>query len=172
MKTRILLITALALAAALTGCKTSEKNYREAYERTIARDNERADFDETVYGRYRRAVKSTPTVTESGDTLDVRSTFVTVTPDGGGIAENLKKYCVVAAEFKQLFNARSVQRRLVDGGVPGAFIVQTREPFYYVVAGSYSDFAEAEALLQKMKTASPLPLKPPSPYILTPSQIR
>lgn len=172
MRIRNLLVVCLAAAAALTGCKTSEKNYREAYERTIARDNERADFDDTVYGRYRRDVKTTPTVTASGDTLDVRSTYVTVTPDGGGIPENLKRYCVVAAEFKQLFNARSVRQRFVDGGVPGAFIVQTREPFYYVVAGSYSDFAEAEALLQKLKTTAPLPLKPPSPYILSPSQIR
>lgn len=172
MKNKAILIFCLLMGLAFTGCKTTEKNYRDAYEKALNSNENRADFDDTIYGRYRRAVRTNDAVTATGDTVSIQSTYVTVTPDGGGIAENLKKYCVVAAEFKQLFNARSVQQRLTDGGIPGAFIVQTREPFYYVLAGSFATLNEALALQEQLRKSSPLPLKAPAPYILSPSQIR
>lgn len=164
MKKIIFLISVCILV--LSGCRTTEKNYREAYERTLARDSSRTDFDETVYGRYRRDIREVPVFTES-DTVNSRLVKVEITPDGGAIPENLKQYCVVVAGFKQLFNARSMRERLVDAGVPGAFVVQTREPFYYVVAGSFSAFPDAIALLRRMEQKPPFRL-PEKPYLLTP----
>lgn len=158
-------------AGLLWGCKPSEKNYKEAYERTMARDSVRTEFNETVYGRFRRDVKEYRTVS-NGDTADVRSTRVWVVPDEGTPNELMKKYCVVVGEFKQLLNARSMRDRFKDGGYPGAFIVQTPEPYYYVIAVSDRDLPIALSTIDKLKKESPLPLKSPTPYILVPSTLR
>lgn len=166
---KILMIAALGMtvASALQSCKTTEKNYREAYERTMARDSDRTEFESTVYGRYRRQVSDVP-MEYGGDTVTARRTMVSVTKDGGGLRENLKKYCVVAGEFKQLFNAQSMRNRLVDNGYPGAFLVQTREPYYYVLAGSFADMKAAMELKAKLTDTPPFKLKAPAPYILLP----
>lgn len=163
---QILILLSASMLLVMFGCKTTEKNYREAYERTLARDSSRTDFDETVYGQYRRDIREIPVFTES-DTVNSRLVKVTVTEGGGAIPEDLKQYCVIAAEFKQLFNARSMRERLVEAGIPGAFVIQTKEPFYYVVAGSYAALPDALALLRRMEKNPPFRL-PAKPYLLTP----
>lgn len=154
------------MSGVLVSCKTSEKNYRQAYERTMARDSARTSFDETIYGRYRRQAR-TENVKVGDDTVSMQRITVYVNREGGAVRENLKRYCVVAASFKQLFNARSVRQRLVDNGYPGAFIVQTKEPYYYVVALSTTDLAQAREALGKLTTQPPFPLK--EPFILRPT---
>ena len=157
----------LALVA-MTACKTNENNYREAYERTMARDSARTDFDETIYGRYRREARNTVLTDDSGDTAKVTVMRVYVTADGGGIRESLKKYNVVVAGFKQLLNANSMRQRFQDGGYPGAFVVETPEPYYYVVAQSFIDLAPAKAACAKLRESTPVTLRAPYPYILVP----
>lgn len=157
--------------ASLWGCKPSEKNYRAAYETAIAaRDTDANDADETVYTRIRRQMK-TGTAVVGGDTLAVNTQFVAVTPDGGGINENLKRFCVVVGQFKQVFTAKNMRERLVDNGYPGAFVVQTREPYYFVLAGAYPTLPDAAALLNRVRSDSTLTLRPPLPFILQPSQL-
>ncbi|MDO5395839.1 MAG: SPOR domain-containing protein [Bacteroidales bacterium] len=165
----ILVSGVIMLTMAAVSCKPSEKNYRAAYERTMARDSARTEFNETVYGRYRRQVREIPVFTES-DTVKVRTTHVVVSE--GVPREAMKRYCVVIAEFKQLLNARSIRQRFIDGGYPSAFIVETPEPYYYVVAGAYNELPEAMGLCDSLRRNSPVPLKAPAPYLLKPSQIR
>lgn len=171
----LIILTAVAATLAtgfLSSCKTSEKNYRTAYEKAInSGDSMRTAFDETIYGRHRREVRNL-TVVAAGDTLQARSIFVLITPESGITKENLKRYCVVAAEFKQLFNARSVRDRLRENGYPGAFIVHTKEPYYYVLAGSYAMPQQALETLNKLKNTPPFPLKAPSPFLFIPQQLK
>lgn len=155
----------------LAGCKTTEKNYREAYEKAITADTTRTPFEETIYGAQRRAVRNGK-IAIDGDTIPMQMIAVSVTADGGGIPEMLKNYCVVAASFKQLFNAWSVRDRLVDGGYPGAFIVQTTEPYYYVLALSTDTATAAVAALRKLQATPPFPLRAPAPFLMLPRRTR
>lgn len=170
---RALIKYALALGAVglfcLTACKTTEANYRSAYERAVAGRGD--DTDSTIYTKIRR--EFTPgAMTYDGRTFPTGSQFVAVTEGGGGISESIKRYCVVAGQFKQIFNAKSMRERLTDNGYPGAFVVQTREPYYFVVAGSSHDIEPAIEIFDKLQADTALHLREPAPFILIPSQIR
>ncbi len=161
------IIALFALMA--TGCKTTEENYRAAYERTV---QGRAEVeDSTIYGGMRQRA-ATQEISLGEETAPMKTTWVRVTDDGGGVAENIKRYCVVAGEFKQAFTARSMRERLCDNGFPGAFVVQDGEPFYYVVAAAYSDLEPAMQLIKQLRTSPPFPLREGMPLILRPAQIR
>lgn len=165
----ILFVAAVAL---LPACKSSEKNYREAYERAMAgRDGTDSGLDSTIYGKMRRDFSLNRMVV-NGDTVDVKSQHVRVTADGGGIAESLHRYSVVAAQFKQIFTAKAMRQRLFEAGYPAAFIVETAEPYYYVVTGSYDDVAEAVKAMHRLAADDAFTLKPPLPYILERPQRR
>ena len=167
----IILLTALAFTILIPSCKPSEKNYRKAYERTMAaRDSSDTDFDETIYGRYRKQLVSTPVIV-GNDTLDARTQNISVTPDGGGINESIKPYMVVIGGFKQLFNARSLRERLLDLGYPGAFLVQTAEPYYFVVAKACTTPEEAIATIKVLKANPPIPMRNGFPWVLQPARL-
>lgn len=167
MKNALVLAGCMLLAGiALTGCKTSEENYRKAYERATAKnDRNVTEFENTIYNRYRGQVRDVA-VDLDGRTVNTKVIRVKVTPDGGGIREWLKKYSVVVGEFKQLFNARSMQTRFVDAGYPRAFLVENGEPYYYIVIDSSNDLAAMEVLADSLRQSSPIPLKDDFPYIL------
>ncbi len=157
----------VALSVACVGCKTSEKNYREAYQKAVA-DNDRGvtDFDNTIYSRYRNQTRDAEAALPDGSKVAVRIARVKVTPDGGGIPEWYKGYSVVVGEFKQLFNARSLQKRFVDAGFPRTFLLENAEPYYYIVIDSSNNLAQMSALADSLRSASPVPLKDGFPYIL------
>ncbi len=100
------------------------------------------------------------------DTVDVKVQHVKVTPDGGGINESLMRYNVVAGQFKQLFTAKSMRERLFEAGYPASFVVQTSEPYYYVISSSHNDAAAAVEALHRLEADRPVGMKPPVPYIL------
>ncbi len=149
----------------VTGCKTTEANYREAYEKTVAARQEQDSLDATIYGRERRMQQSRVINTPSGD-VQVRVQLVRVTKDGGGIPQNLRRYNVVVGQFKQLFNAKSLRERLVDMGYSSTFVVETGEPYYYIVLASFNDAADAQKSLDAFSKDAPIPMKAPLPFIL------
>lgn len=166
-KTYFVIILALTGAVAtLTGCKPNEKNYREAYEKAIAKnDRNVTEFENTIYSRYRRQV--TMSTVQSGDSVVPTKVIpVRITPDGGGIREWLKKYSVVVGEFKQQFNANSMRKRFVDAGYARTFLVENGEPYYYVVVDSSNDIEPIVTITDSLKITSPVSLKDGFPYIL------
>lgn len=170
---RALFKCALALGVAgligLAACKPTEANYRAAYERTVAGRSD--DPDSTIYTQIRREFVP-GTLTYAGRAFPTGSQFVAVTEGGGGISESIKRYCVVAGQFKQIFNAKSMRERLTEGGYPGAFVMQTREPYYFVVAGSSHDIEPAIEIFDKLQADTALRLREPAPFILLPAQIK
>lgn len=165
---RLLYIAAiLCLSATITtGCRTNESNYRRAYERAIEGRENAVDFDSTVYGAVRRQMKSRSYTLADGTSVPVNGQHVRITEGGGGSPENLHRYNVVVGRFKQLFNARSLRNRLVDGGLaPGAFVVETGEPYYYIVASSHRTLAEAAEALARLPEGIP-GMSDPLPFIL------
>ena len=162
-----LVIIAVAVAALATGCRTSEANYRSAYEKAVAGRDSLTALENTIYGRHRRAVGQSVAVA-GADTVDLISARVRVTEGGGGIRENLKPYNVVVGQFKQLVNARSMRERLVDGGYPSAFVVETAEPFYYIVLESFAERDAAVHAAAKVAADShfPIAMREPMPLVL------
>jgi len=166
---RLILSTILAVLT-LTGCKTTEANYRAAYETA----KERADtggLDSTVYARIRQEARP-GTVKVGNDTMPLVTQHVKPTPVDGetdnGVT-GLSRYNIVVAQFKQIFNAKSMVRRLKENGYPDAMIVETREPLYYVVASTHNDAASALRGLETIKAQPPLTLRDPFPWVLQPA---
>lgn len=169
MTLRKILPLIAATALIIPACKTTEKNYRTAYERTMAaQDSTRTRFDQTIYGKYRREVRTTKAVI-AGDTVDIRTQRVYITP-GDSVPKGLKSYCVIVGQFKQLFNAQSMRQRLRDKGYTDAHILQTAEPYYYVAATAYDDHTQAAASLKRIQAAPPFRLRAPLPFILHPAR--
>lgn len=158
-------LAALAAAIlALPGCRTSEANYRSAYERAIGHRDSVAALDSTIYGANRRAMDQR-SVTVDGRTYSVRTQLVSITEGADGNAEALRRYNVVVGRFKQLFNARSLRNRVAASGYGDAMVVQTAEPYYYVVASSHDSLPLAQAALESFPELE-FSLRPPLPFIL------
>ncbi len=151
MKTAKLLILTILAAAAFTACRTTETNYRQAYERTVAARTEQDSLDNTIYGHERRNMSETKARTSTGE-VTLKTQFVRVA-QGCGLNENLHRYNAVVGQFKQIFNARSMRERLIDAGFPATIVVETAEPYYYIVIGSFNTIDEAAAELDKYRAS-------------------
>lgn len=172
MRKIVFAIAIFATALSFIGCKTNEKNMSNAYNIAVAaRNGDDVGLDSTIYTKIRHQMKHNE-MTVEGRTVDVSSQWVKVTEGGGGIKESLRRYCVVLGQFKLEFNAKSMQERLVDGGYPQAFVVQTGEPYYFVIGASFNTAPEAVNFLEKVKEDQTLKLKEPAPFILEPAQFR
>lgn len=161
-----------SLVATLCSCKTNQKNMNDAYTKAMeGRTDDDLGLDETIYSKERKQMKH-GTMTVNGVEVPVSTQWVKVTADGGGINESLKQYNVVVGQFKQKFNAKSMRERLADNGYPGSFVVETREPYYFVVAQSFDNASDAVKMLDIVRADQSLKMKSPLPFILEPAQHR
>lgn len=163
-KTNTALAAAAVVAVVAGSCKTSEANYRAAYDRAVAGRDSTGGVESTVYGAQR--TMSARMAIIGGDSVEIRYQRLAVTEGGGAIRETLKPYNVVVGQFKQLFNARSMRERLVDSGYPSAFVAETSEPYYFVILSSHADAASALKALRDIPAGFPVRMKAPLPYIL------
>lgn len=156
-------ISMMAIAIlALSGCKTSEQNYRQAYE--IAKNANTDGIDSTIYARIRQeAVPSA--ILADGDTIRMQTELVTLFKDANSPV-SAKQYGVVVNQFKQIFNAKALRNRLHASGYPEAYIVQTSEPLYYVIVADFDDVNQAGAMMKKLAKDTNLGIRPPFPWIL------
>lgn len=158
-----ILLPVVLVAVALCGCKTTEANYRAAYDKAVAGRDSAMAFEQTIYGLNRRNIGTRTAVSTTGDSAEVRTMHVARAK--GYEDAPLKPYNVVVGEFKQLFNANSMCTRLRQGGYPGAFVVNNGEPYHYIVLSSFERPSEAIKALKAIKKL-PVTIKPPCPYIL------
>ena len=163
-----LLLMALGLLA--VGCKTNEKNYRQAYETAVAKNRESSGVDSTIYARIRNSARTSELVV-SGDSLPMRTEYIGYTEDGGASRETIGQYNVVVGQFKQVFNARQMRGRLQSSGYGDAFIIHTREPLYYVCTAACKTPEEAAEAFRKVKEDKSVVLREPLPFILRPAHL-
>lgn len=158
------LLFILLASLLVVGCKTTEANYRGAYEKAIAaRDSD--DIDQTIYGGEQRKLNQT-VVVSGNDTIPVSVKIVSVLTEDGSQPIEMKAYNVVVGQFKQRFNAQSLCKRWRENGYPDAFVVQTAEPFYYIVVMTTPTAVEAQKTLDLLVEKTPIPFREPSPFIL------
>lgn len=158
--------TILMALLTLAGCKTTEKNYRAAYERATA-DKDSDPIDNTIYAAIRREALPSAAITAEGDTLAFKYERVTIT-SGQEKTPEMLRYNVVAGQFKQAFNARAMASRMRQNGYPDTFIIQTTEPLYYVVTFTTSDARAASAHLRALADDRAITLTAPAPFVVSP----
>ena len=154
----------LTFACLLASCKTSEANYRAAYDKAVAA-RAAEDADNTIYGGASRRLDEKFMIS-GNDTIPVNIKMVSAVTEKDAPAPVLQKFMIVVGQFKQKFNAMSLCKRLVDAGYQDAAVVQTAEPYYYVVASSYDKVADANKALSELKKKAPVVMKDPLPFIL------
>ena len=116
------LLIILIFAGIMISCRTSEANYRAAYDKAVAaRDAE--DGKETIYGGEQRRLNQN-FIISGNDTIPVNVKMVSVETEKGAPVPTLHKFMVVAGQFKQKFNAMSLCKRLVEAGYADAAVVQ------------------------------------------------
>lgn len=143
----IFFLTAI-LVLALSGCKTSEANYRAAYEKAKNKGQSEA-VDPSVYEKI--AQEEAPATLVFGDiTFPGRDMYLTTVAENNVPTGKIEKFSVVTGRFKQTFNARMMAKRLEDNGFEQPFVARDRENYYYVVAGSYDTAGDAAATLGRL----------------------
>jgi len=152
----------MSALAVFTGCRTSEANYRAAYEQAVAGRKDESGIDSTVYDRIRREAVTVSRVYD-GDTVNIRRERVKLVEPADG--DRLQEAYVIVAQFKQLFNARSLCKRLKENGYPEATLLSTREPLYYIaVSGGPTGDMVAECCGFARRPV--VPVKQPYPLVL------
>ncbi len=184
-----ILACAISLAASIsTGCKPSEKHYREAYETTIkARHTGEDEYLDSV-ARAAMQTGGRPVVTHIGDsTLQYRIEWIRPAVDKtsasaaqpkttpthatpGRPSPSAKPYCIIVGQFKQRFNAREMCTRLQGYGYAHAMVFQSSEPRYFVAADTVSSPEAALRQLDSIKADKRLLLKAPFPTVIQPAQ--
>ncbi len=164
-----LILALLIIASVMTACKTTEANYRAAYE--IAKEKHTETGDSLTTQQLRNSLQPRAMAIGS-DTLMVRTeTVITVANVDKGTSPTLKKYCVVVAKFRQIFNARSMRQRLADNGYSEAVVLRNNQSDYYVAAGVFDASSDATALIERLKSDKSVVLRAPYPYTLRPTQL-
>ncbi len=163
-------LSLMALAMMAVGCKTTESNYRQAYETAVAKNRDSSGVDSTIYAKIRNSARTSDLVV-TGDTMPMRTEYIGYTEDGGASRETIGRYNVVVGQFKQVFNARQMRARLQSSGYASAFIIHTREPLYYVCTQACATPEEAEKAFVRVKDDKSIVLRDPLPFILRPAHL-
>ena len=163
MKNSFLLL-AVALGLICTACKTTEANYRAAYEQAKNGRENNDGVDNTIYDAIRRQA-TTSTQTVDNRKVDVKRERVKLAEPSQG--EKLADYYVLAGQFKQLFNARSLCKRFKEAGYVSATILATSEPLYYIGIPA-ENLAGAAKLNDTLTDDSPISIKSPYPLVFQP----
>ncbi len=171
MRFNALTIAVAALVmTGMAGCKTTEKNYREAYEiakqKQTSADEDIADLTDKV-----KDSRQPRQVTVDGQSLMMLTEPVGYPKDGGVSRENVRRYNVVVGKFKQIFNAKAMRTRLVQSGYADAMVLSDRFNEFYVVAVTCNTPAEARAAIARIDADTSLKLQPPFPWVLRPAHL-
>ncbi len=147
MKNTWYIMTFALVALLLTSCKTTEENYRAAYE-IAAERKANTSVDRNMSGFIEREKRLGQIQVVAGDSVRVVTERVNIVD---GETANLHKYCVVVGDFKQVFNARSFSKRINEAeGSAYSYVIKNSQDVYYVVyRGFDSKDAAAEFLKNK-----------------------
>lgn len=151
----------LLLAVMATGCHSSEKNYREAYEKAIER--RQSGYGAEAYDEI-EAERMRNTTVINGDSVRLVYVDTNVALDSADVA---KTYNVVVASFTQQINAKSYRDRLrSECGFPSYILYGGPEKLYFVVVQGFDNKEDAASLLCDIDTKVCLKVMERKPWIL------
>lgn len=151
---KVSVITVVAVVG-FVSCKTTEANYRAAYEATRVSQAD-ADSDDGLDENTRRLLAKNTRNRQSvqivdGDTIAIATLFIKL--EENQAVDRLPQYSVVSNAFSQVFNARALCKRLQEAGFDHAYIFRTSTPDYYVAAAGSDNIAEVPAILKALAKA-------------------
>ncbi len=159
-----IILACFAIVVMLAGCKTTEANYKSAYE-TAKEKNAASGGLGAIDSEL--AAEDSPKEIKIGDVqLPVINCRLYKATTEGDDAIVPKLYNVAVAKFRQRFNARSLCQRLRDGGFDGAFVAIDMEKNYYVMTGTTDDASEASTLLSATESSDVFRAKSPFPCVI------
>lgn len=164
MKKTILLLAIIVLS--LSACKTTEANYRAAYETAIQKEKEGIDDDTYALMQQEELPRQ---IMADGDTLRVITQSVTIAPNADNDNAVIKRHNVAVGDFRQMFNAKAMKGRISKKGYD-TFIVKTAEPTYYVIVAACDTQDEAKAVIKRLQADKSIVLRLPYPCILEPTK--
>ncbi len=159
MKKYLSILVFACIMLLVTSCKSSESNYRMAYEKAKAAMNDGVSAETTA--RIETEKKSNTAVI-AGDSLRLITDRVNIVDDKSAV---MKPFGVVVGEYKQLFNARSFRDRLKKEGQP-AYVVMNGERMYFVVAHGFDTSVEAAEFLKNVRAKVKMKIPIEKPWIL------
>lgn len=161
-KLLLIAVTIWAAGSAFLGCKTTEENYRRAYETATAKQN--AAYTDDEVGRM-AAEEAIPRTVYKGDSIPMRGMWVnTVRLDS--LSTRARRYNVVAGRYRQKFTAMSMVERFRHNGYDGALLLIDKDQLFYVAPLSTDTLDRAVEVWQQLSASSPVALQSPFPYIL------
>jgi len=160
--TIIFVAATIIIGFALPSCKTTEENYRKAYEATVDKQNEGYTAQELSEMAREEAI---PRAVYKGDSIPLKGVYVNTVKLDPPVASALR-YNVVVATFKQKFNAMSVLSRLREAGYENCRLLIDKDQLYYVAASTTGSLDDAVTTLRNLQESSPVTMRPPFPYIL------
>lgn len=163
MRKHVLISAAIALC--LSACHTTEANYRAAYEKAVAARDSVAALEAGSHSAP-RPLGMTSVELPGGRQVSISRMTVSVYVPEGEQAPVVKRYGVVAGRFKQIFNANSLYKRLAPYVGEGRAIVESAEPYVYVLSGTYDSLPEATAAVSSLLDNDKIKLIEPAPMIL------
>ena len=161
-KTLYIIAALLMLGGVSTSCHSSEKNYREAYEKAMER--RQTGIGAETYAKI-EAERQRYTHVINGDSVRMVYVNVNVAIDSTDVPHD---YNVVVASFAQRINAKSYRDRLREEcGLDGSYVLYGgKDKQYFVVAQGFDSKEDAAAFLHDITQRVGLKLLEPLPWIL------
>ena len=162
MKTLYIIVALVVASVMMTSCHSSEKNYREAYEKAVER--RKTGIGAETYAKI-EAERQRYTHVINGDSVRMVYVNANVAIDS---TDAVSPFNVVVATFSQRINAKSYRDRLREEcGFKGSYVLYGGpEKQYFVVLQGFDDKEQAAALLHDIDKKVCLKILEPLPWIL------
>jgi len=162
IKTLYIIVAVMVATVMMTSCHSSEKNYREAYEKAVER--RKTGIGAETYAKI-EAERQRYTHVINGDSVRMVYVNANVAIDS---TDAVSPFNVVVATFSQRINAKSYRDRLREEcGFKGSYVLYGGpEKQYFVVLQGFDDKEQAAALLHDIDKKVCLKILEPLPWIL------
>lgn len=160
---RKLMMTAAVAALTLTGCKTTETNYRQSYEAAVQKRNaDEADAESVTGTIHNKIMESSRPYVETEGGKSALYLEGNVWQAFNAERNPMKRYSVVVGAMRQIFNAKSFCTRLEENGCK-AYVIQNGAKDYFVIAEGFDTFEEAADYVNHIdkRLKIKIPLKEP-----------
>ena len=159
--THYIALCATAAAITLTACHSNEQNYKQAYDKAMEKHKE--GVGEDAYNKI-QAERMRFTHVINGDSVRMKHMYVNVADDS---VKAGKRYSVIVAEFKQMFNAQNYRNRLKqEEGFPSYLLYGGPDKKYYVAIKGFDEKEVAAAFMHDLDKKVKMNILVPMPWIL------
>lgn len=133
------------MVAAFTACHTNEENYKKAYDLAMAKAKESVGAEE--YEKVKAEQRRFTTVI-NGDSVRMIRKYCNIVD---GKPDEVQRYSIIVAEFKQITNAKSYRDRLRENdGLASYVVYNSNDKTYCVVAQGFPTKEEAAQFIKEM----------------------